>query len=97
MKLYETTVRILVGIPDDTPDSLVFGTLADNVSGVLTDNGVYVDASQPGGPLGIVDWTYARVGTANDPTLDDYGWLPVSPRGVVDGDGFVIEGAFTSR
>ena len=96
MKLYRNTFHILVGIRDDVPDDLIDATLADNVSGVLTDNGVYVDASQPGGPLGIVDWGYTTVPpyppVSRNPSL--YGWSEVSPDGVLDSDGFVIEGAF---
>lgn len=84
MRLYRTTVDILVGIPDNTPSEHDKAVVADSVSGVLSDNGVY--ASQ-GGPLGIVDWGYSSL-----PAED--GMVAVPTDGIVDADGFVIEGAF---
>jgi len=92
MRLFRTTVHLLVAIPDDQPDIAVF----DQVSGVLTDMGVYVDATQPGGPLGIVDWGYTKF-PPYPPDLSNlagYGWEAVDTEGIVDDDGFVVTGAF---
>lgn len=94
MKLYRTRVDLLVAIRDDVPDAQVFGALTDTVSGVLTDLGTYVDATQPGGPLGIVDWGYVHHDTSDPDALTGYGWRAVDPAGVVDADGFVMEAAF---
>lgn len=97
MKLYRTTVEILVAIEDDTPSE--FGAIGDAISGVLTDAGVYVRNDQS---LGILDWGYVTHPSSAEaapepPELNQFGIIPVEPSQVLDEDGLVIEGAFMIR
>jgi hypothetical protein len=86
VRLYRTTVHLLVAVPaKDEPEQIAQARVFDEVSGVLSDGGEYVDPSIEGGPIGIVDWGYAHMGNE---------LIPVDPAEVLDLAGFVHEGNF---